>query len=554
MSVELLKVSVVGFRACREHAVLRFQPAGKMPGFTVIYGENGTGKSTFVDAIELALQGKLHREAHLDRDETPIAISVGLKEASIQIDLSDDTSVFQTVSEGVTRKGLLRASLLRAEPIPGFTEGPFVIRRIDITGLVDCSPRERGIYLLPFFAELKASATRRPLNRTHQTEHRQMIWLRDLLRAELDELGIPRPKNADEATEMLSRLDKETSGGIKIAQLASLERRLAEPWWIERRRDVVLMEPRYEEILKRYAGFLTDIQDRVWQSFLDITRWNQAHKLTLDFESSRPSSLRLNFHFMDGSYADAARVLSEGQRDLLSLLLYFELVRQASKLGQAKVMVLDDVLHSIDAQYRVTVLEFLAKSFRDWQILLVTHDHPWSVEASEILRLEGVLADHIEFRSWSPSTGPLIDYRSGRVGSVLLRARGTLDASTIAGSAGILLELCLDKASVIFSTQITRKPNDNYNIGDLWDAVSKALAGTNLEPQFGRLASMKFLRNFLGAHWSAYSLTVSKDVAGEFADRVVAIFEGLHCPTCQTWVRRRGVSWSCRCGSTRVSK
>jgi len=54
----LQSLTVSGFRGIGEPATLRLQPG---PGLTVVVGRNGSGKSSFAEALEVLLTGQLRR-------------------------------------------------------------------------------------------------------------------------------------------------------------------------------------------------------------------------------------------------------------------------------------------------------------------------------------------------------------------------------------------------------------------------------------------------------------------------------------------------------------
>lgn len=75
------------------------------------------------------------------------------------------------------------------------------------------------------------------------------------------------------------------------------------------------------------------------------------------------------------SSCDARAFLSEGHLDSLGLCLYLATVRIFNNPGS--LLVLDDVLTSIDREHRHRVAELLLDDFSDFQIVVTTHDEYW---------------------------------------------------------------------------------------------------------------------------------------------------------------------------------
>jgi len=72
---------------------------------------------------------------------------------------------------------------------------------------------------------------------------------------------------------------------------------------------------------------------------------------------------------------DPRAFLSEGHLDSLGLCLYLATVRIFNNSGS--LLVLDDVLTSIDREHRHRVAELLLEDFSDFQLVITTHDEHW---------------------------------------------------------------------------------------------------------------------------------------------------------------------------------
>jgi DNA repair exonuclease SbcCD ATPase subunit len=72
---------------------------------------------------------------------------------------------------------------------------------------------------------------------------------------------------------------------------------------------------------------------------------------------------------------DPRAFLSEGHLDSLGLCLYLATVRKFNDPGS--LLVLDDVLTSIDKEHRHRVAELLLEDFSDFQLVVTTHDEYW---------------------------------------------------------------------------------------------------------------------------------------------------------------------------------
>lgn len=110
-------VSVLGFRGARHEVNLEID---NLQGLTVLFGENGSGKSSLAEAVRVALEGRTGA-THLGSNGTVHEIwgatdqrSQGVKEATVKILLIDEpTTDSLTICAKITETGVTRTGLLK---------------------------------------------------------------------------------------------------------------------------------------------------------------------------------------------------------------------------------------------------------------------------------------------------------------------------------------------------------------------------------------------------------------------------------------------------------
>src|SRR5690606_11170633 len=162
------------------------------------------------------------------------------------------------------------------------------------------------------------------------------------------------------------------------------------------------------------------------------------------------------------------KIFSEANLDLLVLLLYSSIIKEAEKYGQAKVLILDDVLQSVDSIIRINFIEYLLKNFKDWQIIITTHDRLWLNQLRSSFRRNSHNFKEIEIFNWDFSSGlNIFEQKSNLQNSTLKKAIETKDIQLIASQTGLFLEYLCNQLSMNLNLSIQRKFEDKYTIGEI---------------------------------------------------------------------------------------
>lgn len=98
---------------------------------------------------------------------------------------------------------------------------------------------------------------------------------------------------------------------------------------------------------------------------------------------------------------------SEGHQDSMGICLYFALAERLTG-GFIDLVILDDVMMSVDADHRRDLCRLLSTAFSEKQLIITTHDRTWAHQ----LRSERVVTgrDSVQFYGWDVSTGPRVAF------------------------------------------------------------------------------------------------------------------------------------------------
>src|SRR6266571_8940874 len=144
LMVRVSRLDVRGFRGVRQERGLVFEAKS-----VLLFGENGTGKSTFVDALEKLFAGRVstldNRAQGLSSDRHGPHIQDGGYPTRVQVTFSDQTeTVFDLGAPLENLPDQIQEYLHAAR------ENLYILRRRQVLDFVDSRPQERYALLRPF--------------------------------------------------------------------------------------------------------------------------------------------------------------------------------------------------------------------------------------------------------------------------------------------------------------------------------------------------------------------------------------------------------------------
>lgn len=118
------------------------------------------------------------------------------------------------------------------------------------------------------------------------------------------------------------------------------------------------------------------------------------------------AGLEMNVQFLDGKKYPPNAVHSEGHQDSMGICLFFAL-SELIENDKLDIILLDDVVMSIDMDHRITFCKLLREIFPNKQFIITTHDFIWRKE----LEIHNVATSNniFHFRSWDIDNGPLYE-------------------------------------------------------------------------------------------------------------------------------------------------
>jgi len=209
----------------------------------------------------------------------------------------------------------------------------------------------------------------------------------------------PSPTAAQTAWDMLTHLEESVrvlEDRIQDLEAAKLHRARS--------------EVQYDEYQKARDAVLQDLYNRVAERFAEFYRILHDHEKNHFIARLQPQGAALNFEvdFLGRGAHPPHALHSEGHQDSMGLCLFLALNEELSR-GKVGLIVLDDVVMSVDAGHRKDVCRLLKESFPHMQFVITTHDRTW---AKQLKQEQIVDAEHlIEFTNWTVEKGPRVHHQ-----------------------------------------------------------------------------------------------------------------------------------------------
>ena len=266
------------------------------------------------------------------------------------------------------------------------------------------------------------------------------------------------------------------------------------------------------------------------------------NKITLKLDPKKTGSLDLATQFLSRDDQPPNAYFSESHLDSLGLCIFLALA--AMKDPQLTIVVMDDVLGSIDEPHVDRLIEMLydeSKKFK--HTIITTHYQPWR-EKFRWGWLRNGQCEMIELAIWEPVNGiattglshaPLFELRQHLIATPPL-------IPSACSSAGILLEAICDYLITQFELDVPRR---KLNLGDMLPRVTeKKLAEllrveikqadgsyvmTAIGDKLVELRELAQLRNIFGCHYNQLALVLPQKDALKFATLVHEVGAALIC-------------------------
>jgi hypothetical protein len=238
---------------------------------------------------------------------------------------------------------------------------------------------------------------------------------------------------------------------------------------------------------------------------------------------------------------DPTLVYSDGHLDTVGLCIFLALRRfRSAQHGDPRIMVLDDVIISIDLGHSRRFLDLLRTSFGDHQILILTHNGLFAHWCKTLLPN----LTRIEIKTWSLDGGPKVgDFASARERLESVVRNGT--AKEIGVALMDLLDEWTAEARYEYQVAVPAKPGEQYTLTEIWEPLALRLKSIakELKSDLGgvlslldQLKDVTHVRNALAGHYNEFAQEFPRSTIASIATNACSLIDALYCRDCVSFV------------------
>jgi DNA repair exonuclease SbcCD ATPase subunit len=297
-------------------------------------------------------------------------------------------------------------------------------------------------------------------------------------------------------------------------------------------------ETKKMKIQKVYDTIQGDIR-----SFYSTLHPGEPHKnIELMVALGRRASTELKIESFGREGEDPRALTSEGHIDSLGLCIFLAFVKKFDE--GCSLIVLDDVVTTVDARHRENICKLLLEEFGDKQLIITTHDGVWYEQLHASQRAYGMEGNfkNMVIVNWNIDTGPIIRPYKPRWERIQEKiAEGDKTGSGNEGRQ--YLEWVLEKICEITQASVPFKSSGRYEVRDLLTPTKKRLEALVKEDEFKESVSRTFQdleRTIIMGNLLSHNNILIEEVSIEEVNSFCKTVRNLHnvflCPNCGHFV------------------
>lgn len=317
-----------------------------------------------------------------------------------------------------------------------------------------------------------------------------------------------------------------------------------------------LIYTKYAKIKKReIQSIYEEIQNDI-ETFYSIIHPKEDHgKIQLIVDKTKKSNsvdIKVNSFKRE---VDPRAYQSEGHLDSLGLCVFLAFIKKFN--SGCNLLVLDDIVTTIDSNHRNRICELLFEKFPEKQIIITTHDQIWYEQILSTQKMFGIRSKFKNYiiKRWNVNTGlDLIPYRT-RIETIQSKL-DNLDKQGAGNEIRQYLEFILSEACHNLAVKITFRKNGKYTLNDYFENFGNRISQIKLNSNNSWRDQILKIYTELDAHRSMInSLSHYDDISNSFSiEEINTVFtkaneleKAISCVSCNSMLEYDQTSKFIRC-------
>jgi len=282
-----------------------------------------------------------------------------------------------------------------------------------------------------------------------------------------------------------------------------------------------------------FDSIQSDIQD-----FYSLLHPNEPHN-NIELKIVRNASAELKITSFDRENQDPRALTSEGHLDSLGLCIFLALVNKFNK--DCSLIVLDDIVTTVDSAHRQMICKLLFTQFKKKQFIITTHENLWYQQLIKSQQVFGVNFENYIISNWTVDYGP--DLKPYKINLDRIYDKiSSGDLSCAGNESRQYLEWVLEEICKSIGAEVLMK--ERYTVGDLMSPVRGQLKEIIADPDvkkeikdaFRELENNSIMGNIL-SHNNLFAGNVSSTEVKRFVESVKKIHDLMTCPSCGKFIQ-----------------
>lgn len=378
IDVKLAKIEIEKFRGIPNYMSIDFIMEGK-PESALIFGDNGSGKSSLIDAIEFVTHGSIQsNQSGKVGDWLYSSISLNtVGKARVKVCLNDGREYESLMIRDEDAKCIKKHG---DGVIEEFRRAPYILRRQDILKFWEL-PNNQKLKIFFKYIVVNTSSMLMADDEQLKIVSEERLRLKEQKRELIhmlsnyysfdskemsnknkgDFFGVIRSLNKGKTLKQLDSTHAQYSNLHSLNNIYDkiLEANKEYKRIVRSSESLDAVDSQNSPLKEELQKIMLLIAPLVTDAFKKISRTNDYVKeINILVASKTEVSLEFMVILENGMEIEPIHLFSEANRDLLALLIYLEFVFYAGMHGQAKLLIFDDVFQSVDSTIRFRVMQY----------------------------------------------------------------------------------------------------------------------------------------------------------------------------------------------------